>query len=119
MKNSTTFSRNTNGRQVPNWDFIYNMLATSDYKGTKVKTKILDELRAAYEEADAFKEAVEDACIVNYLDWDDQNPKQTMRKLIKLEVEMSLDPRISVEARKLITLGMEQAVQPTPKADGT
>lgn len=119
MKNSTTFSTNTNGRQVPNWDFIYNMLATSDYKGTKVKTGILDELRAAYEEADGFKEAVEDACIVNYLDWDNQNPRQTMRKLINSEVTIALDPRVSAEARKLITLGMEQAIQPTPKADGT
>ena len=109
MKKSTTFLTNTNGRQVPDWDYVYNILATSDYKGKQAKTKILDELRAAYEEADAFKEAVEDACIVNYLDWDDQNPRQTMRKLINSQVEMALDPRVSAEARKLITLGMEQA----------
>ena len=109
MKKSTTFLTNTNGRQVPDWDYVYNILATSDYKGKQAKTKILDELRAAYEEADAFKEAVENACIVNYLDWDDQNPRQTMRKLINSQVEMALDPRVSAEARKLITLGMEQA----------
>ena len=111
MKNSETFSTNTNGRQVPNWDFIYNMLATSDYKGKQVKTQILDELRAAFEVADSFKEAVEDACIVSYLDWDDQNPMRTIRELITLAQDIALDPRVSAEARKLITLGMEQVTR--------
>ena len=119
MKKSTTFLINTNGRQVPNWDYVYEMLASSDYKGRQVKTEILDELRAAYEEADGFQEAVEDACIVNYLDWDAKNPTRTIRELITLAQDIALDPRVSAEARKLITLGMEQAGQRVPTSDGT
>jgi len=90
---------------VPDWDFIYNMLATSDYKGTKVKTAIIDELRADYENAMKFREAMIERCILLYMDWNAEDPHSTMRRIVDAEVNIALDPRVSKRAADLVLMG--------------
>lgn len=52
-------------------------------------------------EPDPWKDVVTDACTVNHLDWDENDPRSTLAKLIMVSVQQALDPSISEAARKL------------------
>ncbi len=49
-----------------------------------------------------WKEAVIDACVINCIDWDESDPRGTLAKLIAWEMQLTLDPQVSEEAKKLI-----------------
>jgi hypothetical protein len=105
MKKSTTFLTNTNGDLVPNWEYIENQLATLDYGGREKKREIIAELRADYENAVKFREAMIEQCILLYMDWNAEDPQETMRRIITAEVNIALDPRVSKRAAELAKLG--------------
>lgn len=52
-----------------------------------------------------WKEAVIEACVINCIDWYEDDPIKTLYSLIDIEVKMALDPSISPEARALIERG--------------
>ena len=49
-----------------------------------------------------YEQAVERLCTVIFLDWDHDDPLGTLDKLIQVEVDMALDPKISTKAVDLI-----------------
>ena len=49
-----------------------------------------------------YEEAVEELCINLWIEWDHSNPYGTLRKIIKMENDMALDPLISQDAVDLI-----------------
>ena len=48
-----------------------------------------------------WKEAIEDLFILNWLEWDDNDPRGSLHKLIQWEIRMAFDPTISERARDL------------------
>lgn len=56
-------------------------------------------------DANPWKDAVIEACIVNCIDWDEQDPVKTLAQLIAWEVKIALDPAVSADARALIERG--------------
>jgi hypothetical protein len=65
--------------------------------------------------ANPWREAVIDACVINHLPWDDADPTQTLMKLVDWEIKTALDPAVSGDAQALIdrgrVVGMGDAVQ--------
>jgi len=50
-----------------------------------------------------YEEAIEELFIVNYIgDFDHSKPMETLAKLVKYEIALSLDPKISQQAVDLI-----------------
>jgi hypothetical protein len=60
-----------------------------------------------------WKEAVIDACVVNHLSWDENDPRKTLANLLSWECKVALDPAVSKEAADLIERGRAQAA-PAP-----
>lgn len=58
---------------------------------------------------DAWRDAVIDACVINFLDWDMTDPRGTLARLIHWEQECALDPSISSAAQALIQRGRDEA----------
>jgi hypothetical protein len=58
--------------------------------------------------ANPWKEAIIEACVVNHLDWDDNDPRKTLAALIAWECKCALDPDISEEAQALIERGWKE-----------
>lgn len=58
----------------------------------------------------AWKEAVIEACVVNHLSWDEDDPRATLRNLINWETKVALDPKVSKAAQDLIELGRYLAI---------
>ena len=59
---------------------------------------------------DKWKEAVLDACTVSWVEWDENDPRATLKALIAREVEWALDPQISKEAQDLIERGKRECM---------
>jgi hypothetical protein len=62
-----------------------------------------------YEDAQAWKDAVIEACIASCIDWDENDPMKTLHNLICWEVKIALDPAVSNEAAALIQRGRDEA----------
>lgn len=56
-----------------------------------------------------FEEVIESLCVINHIEFDASDPEATVEALIKVEVEMALDPAISERAQTLIDYGKRQA----------
>lgn len=56
-----------------------------------------------------FEEVIENLCVINHIEFDASDPEATIEALIKVEVEMALDPAISERAQTLIDYGKRQA----------
>lgn len=54
---------------------------------------------------DVWKEAVIEKCIINCIDWDENDPMKTLNNLISWEVQVALDPTVSEAAQQLIHQG--------------
>lgn len=80
-------------------------LCTSDYKGKEAKRELLNELFDTIDQLNKWRLAVIDACIVRYLDWDEENPKQNIDKIVDIDVMIALDPGVSSSAQELIERG--------------
>ena len=50
-----------------------------------------------------WKEVVIDACVVNCIGWDENDPRKTLSDLIGWEVQIALDPKVSKEAQELVS----------------
>ena len=48
-----------------------------------------------------WKVALTDACVVNHLGWDENDPKKTLANLVAWEIEIALDPAVSSRAQAL------------------
>ena len=62
-----------------------------------------DDTRKELKLLEEWYEAVEEACIVNWVEM--TTPTETIQNLISWNVKMALDPKISKEANDLIELG--------------
>ena len=51
---------------------------------------------------DSYEKAVEELCVINFINWDHTKPMETLKKIIQVETSMALDPKISKEAVDLI-----------------
>lgn len=56
-----------------------------------------------------WRAAVTEACVINGIDWDDNDPAKSLARLIQLEICEALDPAISREAANLIQRGRDEA----------
>jgi hypothetical protein len=54
----------------------------------------------------AWKDTVIDACVVNHISWDEDDPVKTLTSLVLWEQQIALDPKVSIDAQQL----KEQAV---------
>jgi hypothetical protein len=52
-----------------------------------------------------WKEAIIDECCVTEIGWDENNPRESLKKLIDWHVSVALDPRVSQAAQDLVNRG--------------
>lgn len=57
-----------------------------------------------------WKEAVIDACVIDCINWHEDDPARTIKELIEWNVRQALDPKVSKEARELVERGRKEAV---------
>lgn len=57
-----------------------------------------------------WREAVLDACVVSWVDWDENDPRKTINSLLAWHQMVALDPAVSVEAAKLIEQGRQEVM---------
>lgn len=57
---------------------------------------------AALDADTPWRDAVTDACVVVHIGWDEANPRKTLDNLIAWHNAIALDPRVSVDAQKLL-----------------
>lgn len=89
-------------------EFLQKSEATI-YAGMSLSS-ILDEYEEEQKQLVAWKEAVEDRFIANYLEWDDADPHGSLNKLFALEYKMTLDCRISSGAQELYDQGFQDGM---------
>ena len=53
-------------------------------------------------EVNEWKDAVIDACVINCIGWDENDPRKTIRDLCHWEADIALDPKVSSDAQKLV-----------------
>jgi hypothetical protein len=58
-------------------------------------------IAAALESDQSWRNAVIDACVILFLDWDENNPRETISRLIEAETAIALDPAVSERAAAL------------------
>lgn len=59
----------------------------------------------------AWKEVIIEACIVDCISWDENDPRKTLSNLISWENTVALDPRVSKEANDLILASRNQTIK--------
>ena len=52
--------------------------------------------------------AVTDACVINYINWDEKDARKSLNTLLCCEIDMALDPKISKDAKDLIQRGRDE-----------
>lgn len=69
---------------------------------------------------DPWKEAIIDACIINHLDWDENDPKGTLNKVIWRELQMFTDPSITAPPRgwKMVPIDVTKEMLEAVEARG-
>jgi hypothetical protein len=55
-------------------------------------------------------EALVDACTCCFINYNANDPRDSLRKLIEWEIDVALDPTVSKEAQKLIDIGRAQVL---------
>jgi hypothetical protein len=87
----------------------FNIEGAEKWKVVQVKPKVADPYIGKHSFAaaptaseKAWRAAVTNACVINHIDWDEENPQKSLEALIACEIEMALDPAISSRAQSLI-----------------
>jgi hypothetical protein len=63
------------------------------------------------EEKDKWKEAIIECCIIDCIDWDENDPGWTLRSLLAYEQDIALDPRVSSDAQRLVNKTIEECAK--------
>lgn len=77
-------------------DHFMRASPTGDWAGPKGWIPVV-----AQDSPDLWRGAVTDACVANCIGWDESDPEASLAALVRIEVEMALDPAISARAREL------------------
>jgi hypothetical protein len=67
------------------------------------------------EPMNTWKEAVLDACVLAHIPFYENDPMLTLDMLIQWQIDVALDPSVSLAAQKLILRGVEQAKAENPQ----
>ncbi len=59
-------------------------------------------------ELEKWKQAVIEACVVNCIGWDENDPIKTLADLVAWEVKVALDPKVSKEAAEIEAGALEE-----------
>lgn len=57
----------------------------------------------------AWKDAVIDACVVNWIEWDVNDPRKSVATLVEASIKIALDPDVSEQAQALVDHGKSLA----------
>lgn len=57
------------------------------------------------------RNAIEDACVVCHINYDPEDPRGSIIKVVNWHVAIALDPLVSEEARELIARGREECMR--------
>lgn len=62
-------------------------------------------------EVNEWREAVIDACVIDCINWYEDDPRKTIHQLCAYEQDIALDPLVSRDAQNLIDGGIEKCIQ--------
>ena len=79
-----------------------NFMAPAMKLATPRVRRLIKSAVKKFVEANPWKEAIIQACIVNFLEWDENDPSGTLSKLIGWENTVALDPKVSKAAYDLL-----------------
>lgn len=95
----------------PGWNVgRFIQWAAENYKSEELIDLILG-WQAHAETRNEWKVAIEEACIVNCIGWDENDAKKSLANLVKWETQIALDPAVSEAAQNLISFGADQATK--------